>query len=335
MIKKCLFLLVIILSAFRVFSQSNGDTGTLILYRDIQIQGNKLYYPVELNGQKIANAKGGTYFVKDLQPGAYRISAKTEVEAYVDINILAHDTVYIRCGVNMGMWIGRPDIVLVDKNFGHQTISSANLKDISSEIFKEFTPKGSVGLVFGGAAGFENIDMFLMDNGKYAQLSSGGGFHFGIMFSHGISKHFEMCYDVKYHGGGLTPSLKNASADFGRGIGSVSLYSTIPLKSDFFRLKFGAGIGCHFGTNLEIDSKEIDGNLYTAKYKSTIDYRIGGIFGTYINSFGYTIGIHYNIVSYEATEAKVNGVPAVFNDDKIEFPKGNGLEFSLGYHFLF
>lgn len=335
--KKLFSILLLAIICFQSNGNESDSYGTLIIFRDFQLQAYKFYYPVELNGEKITYARTGTYFVKNLQPGTYRVSAKTEAESFANVTILPNDTVYVRCGVNMGFWVARPDIIQVDKSMGSFILSTGKLTNITDEVFSELKPKGSVGISFGGTGGFESVNLFEMEDGKYSRLNPGGGFNIGINFSHILLKKFEVFYEIRYQGASLTPMLSNASAHFGRGIASASMYYIIPLKSNYLQLKLGGGAGYHFGTNLEIDSKKVDGNLFTAKYDPTIGYRIGGTFGTYINRFGFTFGLHYNMVSYTLNELRVNGVLSEFSDENnlLNRPNGKGIEFSAGYHFIF
>ncbi len=333
------FSLIIILSilCMGATAQGNENLGTIIIFRDFQLQAYKFFYPVEINGQKVTYAKTGTYFVSNLEPGTYRVSAKTEAEAYANVTVLPNDTVYVRCGVNMGFWVARPDIIQVEKSMGSYILETGKLVNITDEGFTEFKPKGSIGMVIGGTAGFEGADLFLMENDSYSRLFPGGGFHIGLNFSHYPLKNMELLYELRYQGAGLSPALSNASAHFGRGIGSVSIYYIIPLKNNYLQLKFGGGAGYHFGTNMEIDSKKLDGNLMTANFNSTIGYKVGGIFGTYVNRYGFTFGLHYNMVSYSLNELRVNGILSEFDDENyiLNKPSGKGIEFNIGYHYIF
>lgn len=323
------------LFSLTLFAQSDNENGTLVIYREPLYQGSKFSYPVEVNGVKVVSIKSGTFYVKSLPVGKYRISAKTEIESFTEVTINPFDTAFVRCGVLMGMWVGRPDIIQVDKNSAYKVLSAGILVNISSEEYKEFKAKGALGIEFGPSIGFESVDIFVIEDGKYSSISSGTGFHFGAIFTHRIHNNLEMLYQFKYQGGGLNPSLSNASANFGRGILGVSLYGVSPMQGDYLRLKFGGGVAYNFGVNMEIDGKKVDNKIYTAKYKSTVGYRLGTIFETSVNRASYWLGLHFNIVSYEITEAKLNGAPFIFFEDKLNKPKGNGIEFTLGYQFLF
>lgn len=333
--KKSLIILLSVLFANSLLSLSQDNYGTLVIYREFQMQASGFYYPVMINGEKVVDIKVGTIFIKNLEPGRYTVGAKTENESAVDVIIMPNDTAYVRCGVNMGFWTPRPDVIQVDKNSAKAAISSAPFRNISHIVYKEFVPKGSFGIIMGANIGFESVDVFMMENGKYSYLSAGGSFSIGAILSHKIHKNFEMSYDLRYQGASLTPTLSNASAHFGKGTGYLSVYAIQPFKNEMMQMKFGGGLGYHFGPNLEIDGKKIGEGLITAKYKSAVAYRIGSVFETRMNRMGFSLGLHFTGVKYEITEAKLNSSPIYFTDDKLNKPNGSNIELSIGYHALF
>ena len=333
--KKTVIILLAVLFGNSLLSLSQDNSGTLVIYREFQMQASNFYYPVMINNEKVVDIKTGTVFIKNLEPGTYKISAKTENEAAVDVIILPNDTAYVRCGVNMGIWAPRPDVIQVDKKSAKAAISSAPFRNISHIVYKEFIQKGSIGIIIGSNFGFENFDVFMMENGNYSTLSTGGSFSIGAIISHKIHKNFEMSYDLRYQGASLSPNLSNASAHFGKGTGYVSVYAIQPFKNEVMQMKFGGGLGYHFGCNMEIDGKKIGEGLITANYKSAMAYRLGSVFETRMNKMAFSIGLHYTGVNYEIAEAKYNSMPITFTDRKLKTPNGSNLELSIGYHALF
>jgi len=322
-----------IMLSINLYAQS--DKGVLVIYRDYQLQGQGLKYPVMINDSAVVMMKVGTLYKKSLPAGKYKVSAKTEMESGVEVNILPNDTSYVRCGVNMGFWIGRPDIIQVDKNSAKSTLSSIAFQDVSNVEYKTFVPKGSVGLLLGFNGGLERFDVFMMENNKYSTLSTGGSFNIGAQVNFILHKNIELSADIRYQGASLSPSLKNATAHFGRGVTHATVYAVAPLKNEIMKLKFGAGLGYHFNNNMEIDGSDVDGNKLEAEYNSALAIRFGTVFETTINRYGFAMGLFYNNVNYEVTKVTINSMPAEFTDDKLSKPNGSNIEFMLGYYLYF
>jgi len=273
-----------------------------------------------INDSAVVMMKVGTLYKKSLPAGKYKVSAKTEMESGVEVNILPNDTSYVRCGVNMGFWVGRPDIIQVDKNSAKSTLSSIAFQDVSNVEYKTFVPKGSVGLLLGFNGGLERFDVFMMENNKYSTLSTGGSFNIGAQVNFILHKNIELSADIRYQGASLSPSLKNATAHFGRGVTHATVYAVAPLKNEIMKL---------------IDGSDVDGNKLEAEYNSALAIRFGTVFETTINRYGFAIGLFYNNVNYEVNKVTINSMPAEFTDDKLSKPNGSNIEFMLGYYLYF
>ncbi|MDD2278215.1 MAG: hypothetical protein PHD06_03495 [Bacteroidales bacterium] len=318
-----------------LFGQESGN-GTLIIYRDKQqLQGQNFNYPVMINGSEVALIKQGTFYTKSLAPGKYKVSAKTEIESGVIVTILPNDTSYVRCSVNMGFWVGRPDIIQVDKNSARSSLASSVYQDLSLIEHKTFNPKGSFGLIFGLNAGLESFDVFTMEDGKNSSLSTGGSFNIGGQYNLFINKNLEMSIDLRYQGASLSPSLKNATAYFRRGVTNATLFAVAPFKNDLMKLKFGAGLGYHFGCKMEIDGSKVEGGIYKLDYNPALAFRFGSVFETFFNRYSFAMGLFYNNINYKVERATLDSFPFEVINKKTSEPNGSNIELMFGYYLYF
>lgn len=94
-----------------------GGAGALVSY-DLHL-GDSVICRVTNNSKKTIRIK------KD---GLNTIWAKTEVKQELPINIKIGNDYYIRCGITMGLMVGRPSIQLVDNMVGEVEYKSIKLK---------------------------------------------------------------------------------------------------------------------------------------------------------------------------------------------------------------
>jgi hypothetical protein len=91
----------------------------LYIYRKNAFQGSIISYDLYLEDEKIFRAanKSKTTVIVNIA-GINTLHAKTEVTTKLPIEIECGREYYIRCGIKMGIAVGRPSIELVDEKTG-------------------------------------------------------------------------------------------------------------------------------------------------------------------------------------------------------------------------
>lgn len=99
--------------------------GLVIVYRERHFTGGGVSYKVFDNGTRIGGLPNGAYFVYQAKPGVHKFTASTEVTDEKPLTVEAGKTYYVRGEVQMGLFVGRPHLIIVDR----QEAESA-LKDL-------------------------------------------------------------------------------------------------------------------------------------------------------------------------------------------------------------
>lgn len=89
--------------------------GLVIVYRERHFTGGGVSYKVYDNGRRIGGLPNGAYFVYQATPGMHKFTASTEVTDEKPLMVEAGKTYYVRGEVQMGVLIGRPHLIIVDK----------------------------------------------------------------------------------------------------------------------------------------------------------------------------------------------------------------------------
>jgi len=91
----------------------NPDQGRIYFYRPSAI-GAAIQPNILLNGTVVGEMVPQGFFFVDRSPGSYLASARTESETTVQIPLAANETRYVRGSISLGIFVGRPNLVLVD-----------------------------------------------------------------------------------------------------------------------------------------------------------------------------------------------------------------------------
>tara|TARA_R110002033_G_scaffold159957_1_gene196200 strand:- start:116 stop:847 length:732 start_codon:yes stop_codon:yes gene_type:complete len=98
----------------------NADYAIVYFYRPKNFTGSLIGYKIKLdNDSIIGRVRNGEKFAyKTSSFGKNTFWGVTESKESVEINIKKGQEYFVRCGINMGVAIGRPDMYLVDNNVG-------------------------------------------------------------------------------------------------------------------------------------------------------------------------------------------------------------------------
>ncbi|WP_166963864.1 DUF2846 domain-containing protein [Yeosuana marina] len=98
----------------------NADYAIVYFYRPKNFAGSLIGYKIRLdNDSIIGRVRNGEKFnYKTSNFGKHTFWGVTESKDSVVINIKKGQEYFVRCGINMGVAVGRPDMYLVDSNVG-------------------------------------------------------------------------------------------------------------------------------------------------------------------------------------------------------------------------
>lgn len=106
----------------------NADYATIYVYRFSGV-GPIVSYDLYLGDEVICRVKNKWKQSVEVKKLGYNsIWAKTESKAEVPVNLLAGHDYYIRCGLKMGIMVGRPTLELVDNKTGKMEFESIKTK---------------------------------------------------------------------------------------------------------------------------------------------------------------------------------------------------------------
>ncbi len=89
------------------------------VYRPRSSFGWAINYKLHQDEEEIFKIKNGTYeTIRIDKPECYRFWASTETMTEIKLCIKGGEEYFLKCGVDLGAFIGRPRIILVDKSLG-------------------------------------------------------------------------------------------------------------------------------------------------------------------------------------------------------------------------
>ena len=99
--------------------QLTNDCALLHIYRPGSMMGMAISYDLYLNEWVLFRVKNKTKTtIRITSPGTYTLWAKTEAREELPVSIELGKEYYVRCGVSMGAFVGRPDLLLIDPQMG-------------------------------------------------------------------------------------------------------------------------------------------------------------------------------------------------------------------------
>lgn len=99
---------------------SDADYAIVYFYRPKNFVGSLIGYKVRMNDETvIGRARNGEKFeYKITEFGKYEFWAKTESKTSVIIDVEKGQEYFVRCGINMGIAVGKPEMYLVENELG-------------------------------------------------------------------------------------------------------------------------------------------------------------------------------------------------------------------------
>ena len=83
--------------------------GQVVFYRPSSM-GFAIKCTVRENGAMVGRVGAGRYYAIEVEPGTHNFTAKTEKTDTVAIQVEPDETSYVKCGISMGLMVGRPNL---------------------------------------------------------------------------------------------------------------------------------------------------------------------------------------------------------------------------------
>lgn len=92
-----------------VLPKPAAGKGQIVLFRPSSM-GFAIKCTVRENGAMVGRVGAGKYYVIEVEPGLHNLTAKTEKTDAVAVQVEADETSYVKCGISMGVMVGRPNL---------------------------------------------------------------------------------------------------------------------------------------------------------------------------------------------------------------------------------
>jgi hypothetical protein len=95
------------------------DNIIIKIYRPKRLAGFAVSYNLLINDSNIVNVANGTYYEFEIKKESIlKITAKTEVEKTINLDIKLGRTYFLKCEIRVGGAIGRPKLTIIDPTIG-------------------------------------------------------------------------------------------------------------------------------------------------------------------------------------------------------------------------
>ena len=338
--KKTLGIILFCFFSYQLFSEGlsgsvdQEEPAIVYFFRLPNYAGSAAKMTIMSNGKPIVRLRNASYFKYPAQTGDYVFSLGYGSGSNISLSVESGKEYYIKCYINMGLWSGIPILELVDPVSGKATLAGNQLAEqpVEPVIIKDRNSR--LGLFMSAGFGFESTPWFVDENGDDVKLSTGGGFGIGAEYGYQFGRNFDLSINCFFQGSTLSRSLKNASGSFNRLGITVTPAVVIPLKgNENLRFRIGAGPGLYSLGTMKIDASKVAGNRFTFKYNSAIGIHGLFLFETnFMERGAMNIGIRYSNIHYKFNP---DGSSDVVTEPELVNPNGSGIDFFLGYYFVF
>jgi hypothetical protein len=109
---------------FQKVAELPQGKGIVYVYRPTGFVGSGVTYDVHAGDRVIGNLKPGGYCSYFAAPGELEVWAKTEAKSSVTVDVRAGQEHFIKGGVGVGFFVGRPTLTIVDPDTGRREIAT-------------------------------------------------------------------------------------------------------------------------------------------------------------------------------------------------------------------
>jgi hypothetical protein len=315
-------------------SANQTEPGNVYFFRLPNYMGSAAKMTILSNNQPVTRLRNASFFIYKAEPGDYEFTINFGSSSKVNLNVESGKNYFIKCYYNTGLWGSIPILELVDPVSGKSSIEGNNLSEQPVEQISLKERKSRVCLLLSGGIGFESYPWFLDENMNDVNLSTGGGFGIGAEYGHQFGNYFDLSFACTFQNSSLSEKLKNARAAYNRLVLTLTPALVIPVKGgELLRFRLGAGPGLYAMGKMKIDASEAGGEKYTFNYDSAV-----GIHALFLFEFNFmergsmNLGVRYSNVTYNFNPS---GSSYILTDPELVKSNGSGVDFILGYYFLF
>ena len=107
-----------------IFPDPQADKGLIYFYRESKFMGGAISYDVKEGNTVVGAIANGTYFFVFATPGPHTYTASTEADSSRTLQVEAGKTYYVECGVEMGVFAGRPSLKIANEAEAKSVLST-------------------------------------------------------------------------------------------------------------------------------------------------------------------------------------------------------------------
>jgi hypothetical protein len=89
---------------------ANGQTGTVIFYREKSFKGAAVRFKVRENGVELCKLSSGTYCLVQVPAGQHKYEVHSEAKDALTLEVDSGETYYVKSGISMGFMAGHPNL---------------------------------------------------------------------------------------------------------------------------------------------------------------------------------------------------------------------------------
>jgi hypothetical protein len=108
--------------AFEPISVKNDESVVYVYRPTHSYAGSAVSLPIRVDGEHIGRLPNSGYVYRLLTPGRHVVSSSTEVKAEVPFEAEGGKAYYISAGLEMGYFVGRPNLTMVPEEQGKLAI---------------------------------------------------------------------------------------------------------------------------------------------------------------------------------------------------------------------
>jgi hypothetical protein len=334
--KKILVINLLLLLFTTALFSNDVVPAKIIFYREYNYQGSLVTFRMYDKDSMLIRLKNNSYFVYQCTPGVHTLRMNEYRETNMQLNVEAGKTYYLRTAIRMGMWVGIPELILVDSLSAAPALKYGGMKQIMDNT-PCVRPKSRIGLNVNVGGGFQNSDLFTLSNGDKSSLSFGGGYAFGVKYGYELNKKLDLSFDLNYQESELRPYLSDVKFAFERTVLSVTPAYIIPLDGgDAMRLKVGGGIDYYSGNSLTFETSKMPGGFDdTWQYNNALGYHFSVVWEMNPTE---NWSLNYGLKLYDVGYSFKSGLmskPSGSSSNTFYNPSGSGIDLTCGFYYHF
>ncbi len=193
-----------------------------------------------------------------------------------------------------------------------------------------------IGGAFFASGGGDDLKLGYTGSFEEIKLNAGGilGFDFKVGF--GLHPNLDLDVSTGMRTDDLGDDVSNAEGHFDAFYTKLTLMGRKAVSDKTF-IKAGAGLGYYTGVEMMVEfSFPAVPEKLTVNYDDAFGYHLTGELETFVSEkTALTLGVTYNSVKYDYTNADIWGIPVFITDRKIASPDASNFDIFAGLNYYF